>query len=280
MRNPAIDKKFPGMIRIRALFAASFLTALAGLPAWAGSSDWHHVEGGSLRLVTGSAAEPGGLLRGALEIRLRPGWKTYWMDPGSSGVPPTLEAVAGGRPVAVDIAFPAPQRFDDGYGEWAGYDHSVVLALTFRLPKGEDVPDMLEASAFLGLCETICIPVKADFVVEKQGAEDADAHDTIVAAAFGALPDPARPGFEATIVARAGGALEIEVSAPADARVLDIHIAGDSRHTFGEPVRHEQDGRTTFSLPVLGKQKPSADAQFPYTLVTSSGAVSGVLRLP
>src|SRR5690606_29169706 len=114
--------------------------ALAGMPAHAGSSAWYHVEGGSIRLVTDSEADSDGLLRGALEIRLKPGWKTYWLDPGSSGVPPTLEATADGRAVAVEIDFPAPKRFDDGYGEWAGYDHSIALALTLRLPEGEEIP--------------------------------------------------------------------------------------------------------------------------------------------
>ncbi|MEO3386098.1 protein-disulfide reductase DsbD domain-containing protein [Mesorhizobium sp. CAU 1741] len=268
------------MIYRRTLPAALLLAALGCAPAQAASSDWYHVEGGAVRLVTSGRADADGRLRGALEIHLKPGWKTYWVDPGSSGVPPTLDVSAAGQPVPVEIAFPAPQRFDDGYGEWAGYDHSVALALTFRLPDGQDAAAALEADAFLGVCETICIPVQAKLSIEAQATKDESAHEAIVAAAFGALPGPARHGFEARSIDAEGETLTIEATVPDGAEALDIHVAGTSKYTFGSPARSVEDGKTFFALPYQGKAALPAGARFHYTLVTSTGSVSGLLELP
>lgn len=83
------------MLTARPAAAAALLLLALAPGAHAASSEWHHVEGGSIRIVTSGAPDAQGILRGALEIRLKPGWKTYWLDPGSSGVPPTLDVTIG-----------------------------------------------------------------------------------------------------------------------------------------------------------------------------------------
>ncbi len=62
-----------------------------------------------------------------LEIDLKPGWKTYWRDPGDAGVPPTLDASASSNIASAELSFPAPQRFDDGFAIWAGYKEPVGI---------------------------------------------------------------------------------------------------------------------------------------------------------
>src|SRR5690606_16478618 len=126
------------MLSLRHLLAVTL--SLLPAAAHAAASDWYHVEGGSVRVVTSGVPDENGVLRGALEIRLKRGWKTYWRDPGSSGVPPTLDVAVGDRTAPVEIGFPAPQRFDDGYAEWAGYDEPVALALSLHLPQGIAAP--------------------------------------------------------------------------------------------------------------------------------------------
>ena len=61
---------------------------------------------------TGPADEKG-VLQGALEIDLKPGWKTYWRDPGDAGVPPTIDATASSNVASAELSFPAPHRFDE-----------------------------------------------------------------------------------------------------------------------------------------------------------------------
>src|SRR5690606_34329721 len=203
------------MIPSRTLSALCFMRACAtATGAQAASSGWHHVEGGSIRIVTSGNPDGDGLLRGALEIRLKPGWKTYWRDPGAAGVPPTLTASAGGSDAAVEIGFPAPGRFDDGYAQSAGYDRPVALALTLRLPEDANPPARLQADVFLGVCETICIPVQATLSFEPGSGSEQPEHAAVVKAAFDALPAPARPGFAAEAGAVDDKAIMVETALP------------------------------------------------------------------
>lgn len=255
------------------------LLALASASgAQAGSSGWHHVEGGSIRIVTSGAPDEAGHLRGALEIRLKPGWKTYWLDPGASGVPPTLEASAGSREAGVEIGFPTPRRFDDGYALWAGYDEPLALALTLTLPEA-DAPTRLDASVFLGVCETICIPVQATLSFDpRSGTHDPD-HAAVVDSAFAALPAPAGNGFSARVVEVRDDAMVVEATLPDGARALDLFVAGTETLALGTPEKADGAAGALFRVPVetrVGK----AREEMTYTLVTDRGAVTGTMRLP
>lgn len=283
--------RFPGAVakpravyHVRLMRSLPFLSflCLAILPAFAAqasSSDWHHVEGGSIRLVTSGAPDAQGHLRGALEIRLKPGWKTYWRDPGASGVPPTLEATAGNETAPVEIGFPAPARFDDGYATWAGYDHPVSLALTFALPEGSTNPQRLEAQIFLGLCETICIPVQASLLLDPGASASDPEHESVVENAFTALPRPARADFSARLVEVAEDAVLISAELPEGAAAPDLFVASTQSLTLDTPVRTQAGSQTLFRVPVIGG-KGMAGEELNYTLTTETGAVSGSLRLP
>lgn len=246
----------------------------------AASSDWHHVEGGSIRVVTSGAPDADGIVRGALEIRLKPGWKTYWRDPGSSGVPPTLDVSAGNEKAAVEIGFPAPSRFDDGYALWAGYDEPVALALTFRLPPGLDLPTRIEASTFLGVCESICIPVQAELTLDAAGAADDAGDAAVVAGAFAALPGAARPGFAAYASEVRDGALLVEATLPHGVDAIDLFVAGSDELTLGVPRKLDMKaGTARFSVPIVSGSEDHFGG-LAYTLVTSAGAVAGELTPP
>lgn len=245
--------------------------------AQAASSGWHHVEGGAIRIVTSGEPGPGGHLRGALEIRLKPGWKTYWLDPGASGVPPTLTASAGDKDTAVAIGFPPPRRFDDGYAPWAGYDHPVSLALTIALP--QRTPARLDASVFLGVCETICIPVAATLSFDPRDGTHAPEDAKVVKDAFAALPAPARPGFSAAAARVGDDEILIETALPAGARVLDLFVAGSATLALGTPERQGAEPDGLFRVPVALRTGDHAE-EVAYTLVTDAGAVSGTMELP
>ena len=259
-------------MRIHHAISTVLSICLAGSAAYAGSSEWHHVEGASLRVLTSDRPDDDGRVRGALEIRLKPGWKTYWVDPGDAGVPPMLD-IAGGT--AVEIGFPAPKRFDDGYSVWAGYDHPVALAFTVD-PGPAGLGRNMRAEAFLGLCETICVPVQASFTIDVSGTSSDGGDEAAVAQAFARLPGPARHGFGARLAGMDERSLHIEVDVPSGAEVDDLFVASDGRLALGPA---EQSAGGTFSIPILYPAEPMPTS-LTYTLVTSAGAVSGELPLP
>ncbi len=80
-------------MNIRTLALAPFLLASLALPAIASNSDWTETPGGRVRVVledNGTNKAASHERRGALQIELQPGWKTYWRNPGDAGVPPQI----------------------------------------------------------------------------------------------------------------------------------------------------------------------------------------------
>ncbi len=115
----------------RLTLGAIALVCAGGAPAAQAqsASAWEGELHAAARLIGGSAVNSGEgmLLRAGLEIRLDPGWKTYWRYPGDSGVPPTLDFAGSENVKSVTALWPAPQRFSDGAG---GHSISLTVNLT------------------------------------------------------------------------------------------------------------------------------------------------------
>jgi len=253
------------------------VTALSAGPALASSTQWVEAQGGKVRLVTTGEPDAQGRLEGILDIHLDKGWKTYWRDPGDAGVPPSLEVTGSTNVTGAQLNFPAPQRHDDDFATWAGYNHSVALPIVFHVGN-PGKPVKINAEIFLGICESICIPVHARLVLDPASNPDDSADAAAVTTALKALPMPARPGFDVDVVSSDENALLVQATLPAGTAAADFFIAGGDGYSFATPKKIEKDGKTQFSVEVL--DRPTArpvGGGLPYTLVTDKGAVSGVL---
>lgn len=254
--------------------------ALVATDAAASSSPWHMAEGVRMRLVTTGLPAADGTLRGALQIDLKPGWKTYWRDPGSSGVPPSIDLSRSAGAALLDVGYPAPMRFDDESGPWVGYKHSVAFPLSFRVTSAGE-PVQIDADVFIGICQDICIPVQASFAVDVAGdpgnAEDA----AVVDAALAALPASAEPGFGIKPRSADETGMTVEAAFSGDPDSVELFVAGADGYAFGAPTKAVEGRSAVFTLPILERPeaKPAGDG-LPYTLVTQSGAVQGRLPYP
>jgi DsbC/DsbD-like thiol-disulfide interchange protein len=259
------------------LLSLAMLVCLS-CPGWTSSSPWVEMQGGRVRLVTAGAADAAGRLQGALEIELKPGWKTYWRDPGDAGVPPTIDIAASQNVISASLDFPAPERHHDGDFSWAGYAQSVVLPVAFELADANK-PAVVSAQVFLGVCETICVPVGAQFTIDPQSDPDNTDDQAVVSVAVASLPAAASDTFGLRTVASTGETLTVEAVVPPGTTVVDVFIAADQGYSFQEPQRSERDGRTFFTLGVAKPESSPATGGLHYTLVTDKGAVSGLLPL-
>lgn len=260
-------------------FAALALGA-SSLTAIASSSGWRDSEGGKIRIVTAGKPDTQGRLNGVLEIALKPGWKTYWRDPGDSGVPPQIAVTASTNVTAAKLSFPAPQRHDDGYSQWAGYDHPVALPVIFTI-KTPDDPVLIEAEVMVGVCETICIPLQAKFSLDPDVGSDNPDDAAVVMAAQAALPGAARPDFGVSSLPGDPETLIVEATVPGDGASADFFVAGEDGYMFGTPVRSEKAGKIVFTVPILDRPSaaPTGDGLF-YTLTDAGSSVSGTLPYP
>ena len=263
----------------KTIIAAGLLcgSSLAG-SAQASSSDWFETDGGRVRLVTTGKPDADGRLQGILDIDLKPGWKTYWREPGDAGVPPLVDVAASPGLTGAELAFPAPQRHDEGDFVWAGYDRPVARPVTFSF-KSPDAPSIITADVFLGVCETICIPVKTTLTLDPASEADDPADAAAVEAAVVALPEPERADFGVTIVSRDDETFLLKATFPGAPASAELFVAGADGYVFGTPEKMVKDGKTLFSVAALASPAgdPAGDG-FHYTLVTDAGSVSGLLR--
>lgn len=259
---------------------ASVTVCAASLPSHSASSGWHDSEGGRVRLVTAGKPDASGQLNGVLQIDLKPGWKTYWRDPGESGVPPQI-IVDGERIREAKLAFPAPVRHDDGYSEWAGYDRSVLLPVSFTLADKGMPAEGITAGVLVGICEKICIPVHADLVVAAENPAHSVVEEALVHNARASLPGRATSDFGANLAYSHKSAMTVTASLPQAANTAELFVAGEDGYAFGTPVAKASDGTFSFEVPVLARpaEKPSGEG-IPYTLTSSGEAVSGFLSYP
>jgi len=269
-----------GMVH-RLLTLTGTLVVLMCLPASASSSQWHESEGGAVRLITAGTPDARGRLKGALEIRLKPGWKTYWRDPGPSGIPPQLDISRSTNVEDTEIFYPPPERIDDGFSQAAGYASSVSLPITFMLEQ-PGAPTLIKAEVLLGICQTICVPLQADITLDPAEAPDELRDLALVTAAYSALPPSPRADFRLQEAKIEGDRLLVEASVPKAARTTDLFVASGGGYLFGQPKQISREaGKITFSIKLHEKpEDPSPAAGFAYTLTADGESVAGEFQLP
>ncbi|MCT6814730.1 protein-disulfide reductase DsbD domain-containing protein, partial [Bombella apis] len=71
----------------------------------------------------------GGTLRVGLRLQLKPGWHTYWQNPGDAGEAPHVHVmVSGSRSGGTDtVAWPVPERIPEGGLMAYAYQGDVLL---------------------------------------------------------------------------------------------------------------------------------------------------------
>ncbi|WP_207478022.1 protein-disulfide reductase DsbD family protein [Arenibaculum pallidiluteum] len=124
-----------------------------------------------------------------LQVRLAPGWKTYWRSPGDAGQPPAIDWAASRNLASASIAWPAPERFTLFGLETFGYAGEVTFPIA-AVPATPGEPMSLAAAVDLLVCSDICVPRRLDLALD--------------------LPaGPAGPSDEANLLARAVAAVPV-----------------------------------------------------------------------
>src|SRR3989440_4396542 len=120
-------------VRAALMLGANLVILVAMRAALAAdASPWDGSDRAAVRLIAGAARTEGGatVYRAGVEIRLAPGWKTYWRYPGDSGIPPRFDFSKSRNVKSVTVHWPAPQRLPEEGGISIGYKTDVVFPLT------------------------------------------------------------------------------------------------------------------------------------------------------
>ena len=161
------------------------------------ASPWNPEQASRVRVVAGGVNRAGAAptVYAGLEIELDEGWKTYWRNPGSSGVPPRIDFDGSDNLASAELLFPAPLRFKDRDGDIIGYKRSVVFPVALT-PKDPSKPILLKVSAEFGICREVCIPVQPvlSLLVPPDAATSAPGERLAEAVARVPATDAAGPG--------------------------------------------------------------------------------------
>jgi DsbC/DsbD-like thiol-disulfide interchange protein len=266
--------------RIGVTLAACGVVMLLGAPVHAADdSPWVEDSYSAIRLVAGSNQSGADSLRAGIEIKMQPGWHTYWRYPGDSGVPPRFSFAGSDNLASVKVLFPAPHAFTDEAGTTIGYKDNMVLPLRV-FARQKDKPVTLRAKVDYAVCEKLCVPVEAhmELTLAGAGGDDnaaltaAEAHvpRPVSAAEAGltarrANDDKRKPLVFVDLTASAGEPVELLVEGPTAEWALPI-----PKPAQGAPPGHVHFGFELDGLP------PGVDPKGPFeltfTIVKRDGA--------
>jgi len=174
-----------------AIFLISSFTAIAAQPVKSPAS----AQGFHSRARLISGGQQGDVWLAGIEITLDQGFKTYWRNPGDSGLPPRFDWAGSENVAGTEIRFPAPYRHEDAAGVAYVYGKKVVLPVLVRA-KEQGKPVKLVLSAEYGVCKDICIPARAELSLDLT-AEGPDR--SAIEAALAKVPRPQALGAQAEL---------------------------------------------------------------------------------
>ena len=274
-----------GMYKITYAALFSVLAACAaimpfGSPARAAdASAWSNDSRSAIRLIAGASKSGTAYLRAGIEIKLQPGWKTYWRYPGDSGVPPRFDFSGSENLSRAKVLYPAPHLFTDEAGNSIGYKDSVIFPLQI-LRKDPNKPVMLRLKLDYAVCEKLCIPAegRAELTLNVGGsAQDAaltasEAHvPKQVTAALAGLTarrvnNAPKPLVAVDLAANAGKPVALFVEGPGPEWALPIP----------QPAQGAPAGRRHFGFVLDGLPPgvdPKSQFELTFTVVESDRAI-------
>jgi len=301
----------------RMLFLAVAFLCLAAVPSASAqdASNWDGQTHSAARLIAGATRKDQDtiFLRAGIEIRLDPGWQTYWRDPGDSGAPPSFDFSGSENVKTVNVLWPAPERFPDGAGgNSIGYRDHVILPLHVVAAEAAK-PTALRLKLEYDVCSNICIPVESNLALNLHGdgTENADIAqaelrvprpvalgqqpsagvrgERVQAAAAQPAPDNARPHREPLAIlgmhrqpGDAHDRVVVDVAAPAGAPV-DLFVEGPTPDwSLPLPQQGQADGAIRhfeFELDGLPRGAKAEGAALTLTAVSDDDAIEVTAHL-
>jgi DsbC/DsbD-like thiol-disulfide interchange protein len=148
------------------------LVSLSGISARAqDATAWQRDAHAEARLIAGVVVKTpnASFVRAGIELRLDPGWKTYWRYPGDTGMPPTFDFAGSENVKSATVLWPAPERFSDGAGGHSiGYLGELVLPLRV-VPANAARVSALNVKLKYAICGTLCVPAAAGLNLSLSG---------------------------------------------------------------------------------------------------------------
>lgn len=198
-----------------------------------------------------------------LDIKLAPGWKTYWRAPGEGGVAPAITWASPMRNSVID--WPTPERFTVAGLATQGYHGEVSLPLT--LTPDDEGP--LRGTLTLPICSNVCVLTDFPFTLARQTSPGTDF-------TFDYRKTSGKVPVENALMAQAdafwqSGELVIDASRPQGWHQPDAYFDLPDDAFAGQPVFTVEGSRLQVRVPVTsgwGEEAKSLAGQHVSVILT------------
>jgi DsbC/DsbD-like thiol-disulfide interchange protein len=265
--------------------ACGILTVLTAPACAADASSWSEDNHAAVRLIAGTNNKGAATLRAGVEIKMEPGWKTYWRYPGDSGVPPRFDFSGSENLGVAEVLYPAPHLYSDEAGNALGYKNGVTFPLRVT-PRQPGKPVKLRVKLDYAICAKLCVPAQGS--AELTLGAGASAQDTALTTAEARVPTKVSAAQVGLTVHRVNNAAKplvmVDLKAPAGAPVA-LFVEGPTpewalpipKPAPGAPAGHRQFGFELDGLPPGVDPKGHFDLTF--TVVEGTRALEVKSRL-
>lgn len=262
---------------------AALLCAFGILPVAAANaadtSSWSQDSKSAVRLIAGSNTGGDAPLRAGIEVKLQPGWHTYWRYPGDSGVPPRFDFAGSDNVRSAKVRYPAPRLFSDSGGQSIGYSGSVIFPIEVT-PRQTGKPVILRLKVDYAVCEKLCVPAEGRAALGL--APGPSANDAALGAAEAQVPvllDAAAVDLRARRVNDAAKPLvAVDLKTP-DGKPVALLVEGPGPEwalPIPKPAQGAPAGRQHFGFELDGLPpgvNPKASFELTFTLIGDGRAV-------
>lgn len=262
-----------------ALIACGIAVVSGATVCAAGESPWSEDVRSAVRLVSGANNNGDAHLRAGIEIKMQPGWKTYWRYPGDSGVPPHFDFSGSENLKTATVLYPAPHLFTDETGQSLGYKDRIIFPLVIS-PQQPGKPVRLRLKADYAVCEKLCVP--AEGRAELTLTPGDSSQDSALAAAEARVPKQVTAAQLGLTVRRTNDGTKplvaVDLGAPAG-NPIDLFVEGPTpQWALPIPKRSQTApaGRAQFSFELDGLPPgvdPKGQVDLTFTVVTGERAV-------
>ena len=245
----------------------------------ADTSSWSQDSKSAVRLIAGSNTGGDAPLRAGIEVKLQPGWHTYWRYPGDSGVPPRFDFAGSDNVRSAKVRYPAPRLFSDGGGQSIGYSGSVIFPIEVT-PRQTGKPVILRLKVDYAVCEKLCVPAEGRAALGL--APGPSANDAALGAAEAQVPvllDAAAVDLRARRVNDAAKPLvAVDLKTP-DGKPVALLVEGPGPEwalPIPKPAQGAPAGRQHFGFELDGLPpgvNPKASFELTFTLIGDGRAV-------
>jgi thiol:disulfide interchange protein DsbD len=153
------ERHAPVTVHVRCPFARGltrlFIVAFLGIASVAAQAAHTQVR----LLLSAETARPGDTVLAGVDLKMEPGWHTYWKNPGEAGMATKIEWQLPPGVTAGEIQWPLPEKLPPAEVTTYGYNDEVMLIVPLKLAKDlKPGPLDLKAKVSWLECKEACIP--------------------------------------------------------------------------------------------------------------------------